>query len=199
MRPRGRTGLTVAGALVLSALATAGLPGRSAADPDFPTIPSRSPADASAPELEAKATEPDAAPQPSDGEEAASSGLASGRDCAVIKYLVSHVDVILGKQVQITQAFPAADQGAKAVAQDLDVLNAVLPFLVSAEANLQDSAQRAKVVAYKNDLGQLSLVIADRQKQNLTAPAPYEWAERLVRANGRAGADYARIGDSCLV
>ncbi|MGL6234758.1 MAG: hypothetical protein ACRC20_05390 [Segniliparus sp.] len=189
--------MAAVGALVLGTLVGVGLPGRSAADPDFPTIPPQPPSETSSPDSETGAAGPTGPKALDDGEH--SNALASGQDCIVIKQLISHVDVVLGRQVQVTQAFASKEEGEHAVNQDLDVLNNALPFLVYAESSVQDPEQRAKITLYKSDLGQLSLVIAERQGQDLTTVAPYEWAAKLAEASARTSSDYVKIGNSCLI
>ncbi|ADG96589.1 hypothetical protein Srot_0098 [Segniliparus rotundus DSM 44985] len=197
------------GALLVGALLVAGWSGNSAADPDFPDIPQAN-ADVSqesgAAQQRQGSTEQSTAEEDTAGQATApeddnapADGLASPQDCVVIKHLVAHVDVLLQRQVSVTQGFPTGKEGEQAVSLDLDLLNQALPFLVGAETGVQDAVQRAKVTKYKNDLGQLSLVLAERKTQNLSAPAPYAWVDKLSAASNQAGRDYLDIGNSCVV
>jgi hypothetical protein len=203
MAQRLRT--AASGALLVGALLVAGWSGKSSADPDFPDIPQESSdvsQESGASEQRQGDTDQSAAEQSTamapEDDSAPADGLASPQDCVVIKHLVSHVDVILQRQVSVTQGFPVSKDGEQAISLDLDLLNQALPFLVSAETGVQDPVQRAKVTKYKNDLGQLSLVLAERKKQDLSAPAPYAWVDKLSAANNEAGRDYLNIGNSCL-
>ena len=200
MRPGGPVAARVSAAGALMVFLTAlGASGRSAADPDFPTIPATQPAEGiGSDEMEGSSSTEQSRSLETGGATESMDGLASGHDCVAIKYVVGRVNALMSGQVPISQRFASKELGEQAVDKDLDVLNQIEQYLVYAEPGVEDPAQRAKIEAYKAALGQVSTVLEDRRGQDLTRPAAYGWVGQFAEANSRASSSFLAIGNSCL-